>query len=125
VPDGRGPLRLGVGEYAARAVYDECRHLRGRPLRSTGFVTLGRDGAPSLGCMILYCCAADAQPVQIALTGDDPAVLPPHRWPEVTGTYTSRRTKDPVNDGPVPYVQVTASRPVPPPSEPYDDAWTG
>ncbi|WP_203592813.1 MULTISPECIES: TIGR03943 family protein [unclassified Streptomyces] len=125
VPDGRGPLRLGVGEYAARAVYDEGRHLRDRPLRITGFVTLGRDGAPYLVRMTLNCCAADAQPVKIALTGNVPPVLRPDSWLEVTGTYTSRRTKDPVNDGPVPYVKVTASRPVPPPSEPYDDAWTG
>ncbi|MGW6292522.1 TIGR03943 family putative permease subunit [Streptomyces sp. NPDC055058] len=125
VPDGRGPLRLGVGEYAARAVYDEGRHLRDRPLRITGFVTLGRDGAPYLVRMTLNCCAADAQPVKIALTGNVPPVLRPDSWLEITGTYTPRRTKDPVNDGPVPYVKVTASRPVPPPSEPYDDAWTG
>ncbi|MBD9735005.1 TIGR03943 family protein [Streptomyces sp. H28] len=125
VPDARGPLRLGVGEYAARAVYDEGRHLRDRPLRITGFVTLGRDGAPYLVRMTLNCCAADAQPVKIALTGNVPPVLRPDSWLEITGTYTPRRTKDPVNDGPVPYVKVTASRPVPPPSEPYDDAWTG
>src|SRR5690606_42108264 len=75
--------------------------------------------------MTLNCCAADAQPVKTALTGNVPPVLRPDSWLEVTGTYTPRRTNDPVNDGPVPYVQVTASRPVPPPSEPYVDAWTG
>ncbi|WP_437033201.1 TIGR03943 family putative permease subunit [Streptomyces sp. enrichment culture] len=125
VPEGRGPLRLSVGEYAARAVYDDGRHLRDRPLRITGFVTLDRDGAPHLVRMTLNCCAADAQPVKIALTGNVPPVLRPDSWLEITGTYTPRRTKDPVNDGPVPYVEVTASRPVQPPADPYDDAWNG
>ncbi|WP_432054604.1 TIGR03943 family putative permease subunit [Streptomyces sp. bgisy022] len=125
VPEGRGPLRLSVGEYAARAVYDDGRHLRDRPLRITGFVTLGRDGAPHLVRMTLNCCAADAQPVKIALTGNVPPVLRPDSWLEITGTYTPRRTRDPVNDGPVPYMEVTAARPVQPPADPYDDAWNG
>ncbi len=121
----RGPLRLGVGDYAARAVYDDGRHLRDRPLTLTGFVALDRDGAPYLVRMTLNCCAADAQPVKIALTGEIPPVLRPDGWLEVTGTYSPRRTKDPVNDGPVPYLEVTAARPVPPPADPYDDTGSG
>jgi uncharacterized repeat protein (TIGR03943 family) len=121
----RGPLRLGVGEYAARAVYDHGRHLRGRPLTLTGFVALDRFGAPYLVRMTLNCCAADAQPLKIALTGRIPPVLRPDTWLRLTGTYTPRRTKDPVNGGPVPYLRVTSATPVPPPSDPYDDAWGG
>lgn len=124
LPD-EGPLRLGVGEYAARAVYDHGRHLRGRPLSITGFVALDGSGVPYLVRMSLNCCAADAQPVKIALTGKVPPVLQPDTWLEITGTYTPRRTKDPVNDGPVPYVRVTAAKPVPAPADPYDDAWNG
>ncbi|GHH91131.1 membrane protein [Streptomyces capillispiralis] len=115
----RGPLRLGVEEYAARAVYDDGRHLSGRPISITGFVALDRADAPHLVRMTLNCCAADAQPVKIALTGAIPPVLRPDTWLEVTGTYTPRRTRDPVNDGPVPYFDVTAAEPVPPPSDPY------
>ncbi|MFF8031676.1 TIGR03943 family putative permease subunit [Streptomyces sp. NPDC016626] len=121
----RGPLRLGVAEYAARAVHDNGRHLRGRPLRITGFVALDRAGAPYLVRMSLNCCAADAQPVKIALTGSIPPVLQPDTWLEITGTYTPRRTKDPVNDGPVPYVEVVRAEPVPPPADPYDGTWNG
>lgn len=121
----RGPLRLGVGEYAARAVYDGGRHLRDRPLTLTGFVAVDGSGTPYLVRMTLNCCAADAQPVKIALTGEIPPVLQPDSWLELTGTYTPRRTKDPVNDGPVPYFEVTATRPVPPPADPYDDTGTG
>lgn len=121
----RGPLRLGVGDYAARAVHDDGRHLRDRPLTLTGFVALDRDGTPYLVRMTLNCCAADAQPVKVALTGEIPPVLRPDGWLEVTGTYSPRRTKDPVNDGPIPYLEVTAARPVPPPADPYDDTGSG
>ncbi|WP_406729734.1 TIGR03943 family protein [Streptomyces sp. GD-15H] len=118
-------LRLGVGEYAARAVYDDGRHLRDRTLRITGFVALDPAGAPQLVRMSLSCRAADAQPVKIALTGEVPPVLRPDAWLEISGTYTPRRTKDPVNDGPVPYFEVTAAKPVPAPPDPYDEVWNG
>jgi uncharacterized repeat protein (TIGR03943 family) len=121
----QGPLRLGVGEYAARAVHDNGRHLRDRPISITGFVALDRTGTPYLVRMTLNCCAADAQPVKIALTGEIPPVLQPDTWLEITGTYTPRRTKDPVNDGPVPYFRVTGAAPVPPPTDPYDGTWDG
>ncbi|GGX12791.1 TIGR03943 family putative permease subunit [Streptomyces lomondensis] len=123
LPEGGGPLRLGVADYASRAVYDDGRSLRGRELKITGFVTLDRAGAPYLVRMGLNCCAADAQPVKIALTGDIPPVLRPDTWLEITGRYTPRRTKDPVNNGPIPYVEVTSARPVPTPHDPYDETW--
>ncbi|MFE7810547.1 TIGR03943 family putative permease subunit [Streptomyces sp. NPDC057433] len=120
-----GTLRLGVGEYAARAVYDDGRGLGDRPIEITGFVALDPSGAPQLVRMSLNCCAADGQPVKIALTGEVPPVLQPDAWLEVSGTYSPRRTKDPVNDGPVPYFEVTSAKPVPAPRDPYDDVWNG
>jgi uncharacterized repeat protein (TIGR03943 family) len=117
------PLRLGVADYAGRAVYDNGRSLRDRDLKITGFVTLDRSGTPYLVRMGLNCCAADAQPVKIALTGNIPPVLSPDTWLEITGRYTPRRTKDPVNDGPIPYLVVTSARPVPAPADPYDETW--
>ncbi|MEV0301319.1 TIGR03943 family putative permease subunit [Streptomyces prasinus] len=125
LPAGGGTLRLGVGEYAARAVYDDGRGLRDRPVEITGFVALDPSGTPHLVRMSLNCCAADGQPVKIALTGEVPPVLRPDAWLEVTGTYSPRRTKDPVNDGPVPYFEVTSAKPVPTPNDPYDEVWTG
>lgn len=118
-----GPLDLNVVDYATRAVYDHGRSIAGRPIRITGFVALDRTGAPYLVRMALNCCAADAQPVKIALTGRIPPVLEPDKWLEVTGTYTARRTKDPVNNGPIPYFRVTSASPVPTPKDPYDESW--
>ncbi|MGW2353833.1 TIGR03943 family putative permease subunit [Actinacidiphila glaucinigra] len=114
------PLRMETGDYAGRAVYDRGRSLSGRQLTLTGFVSIGRDGTPYLTRMVLNCCAADARPVKIGLTGQVPPVLRPDAWLEVTGTYTPRRAKDPVNDGPVPFLDVNRARPVREPAEPYE-----
>ncbi|MEU0119355.1 TIGR03943 family protein [Streptomyces bobili] len=118
-----GPLRLSVVDYAGRAVYDDGRTLTGRRIQLTGFLALDRDGTPYLVRMALNCCAADAQPVKVGLTGRIPPVLQPDTWLEITGTYTPHRVKDPVNDGPIPFIEVAAARPVPTPKDPYDETW--
>ncbi|QTD99930.1 TIGR03943 family putative permease subunit [Streptomyces cyanogenus] len=117
------PVPLSVVDYASRAAYGHGRSLHGRPVRVTGFLALDRAGRPYLVRMALNCCAADAQPVKIALTGELPPVLRPDAWLEVTGTYTPRLTRDPVNDGPIPYLKVTSTRPVQAPPDPYDETW--
>ncbi|MER6673784.1 TIGR03943 family protein [Streptomyces sp. NPDC000983] len=117
------PVPLALTDYAARAVYEHGRSLDGRRVRITGFVALAPSGTPYLVRMTLNCCAADAQPVKIALTGEVPPVLRPDTWLRVTGTYTPRTMKDPVNGAPVPYLKVTEAVPVKPPSDPYDETW--
>ncbi|WP_307164578.1 TIGR03943 family putative permease subunit [Streptomyces rishiriensis] len=117
------PLPLSVVDYAGRAVYDHGRTLAGREVRLTGFVALDHEGTPYLVRMALNCCAADAQPVKVGLTGDMPPVLQPDTWLTVTGTYTPRTTHDPVNDGPIPFIEVTTAKPTPAPRDPYDESW--
>lgn len=117
------PVPLNLADYAARAAYGHGRTLKNRTVRITGFVAVDHSGTPYLVRMALNCCAADAQPVKIALTGKIPPVLQPDAWLEVTGTYTSRQTRDPVNNGRIPYLQVTKSRPVRIPKDPYDETW--
>ncbi|MFD9000857.1 TIGR03943 family putative permease subunit [Streptomyces sp. NPDC059582] len=117
------PLRLSVVDYAGRAVYGHGRTLADRRIQLTGFLALDRDGTPYLVRMALNCCAADAQPVKIGLTGHIPPVLQPDTWLQITGTYTPRQVKDPVNNGPIPFIEVTAARPVPVPHDPYDESW--
>ncbi|MFK4227194.1 TIGR03943 family putative permease subunit [Streptomyces sp. NPDC019890] len=115
------PLRLTVVDYAGRAVYDHGRSLGGRRISVTGFITLDRSGAPYLTRMVLNCCAADAQPVKIGLSGQIPPILQPDTWLEVTGTYTTRQTRDPVNDGVIPFIDISRARVVPAPHNPYED----
>lgn len=124
LPD-RDPLPLSVADYAGRAVYDHGRSLGDRHIKITGFVALDRGGAPYLVRMALNCCAADAQPVKVGLTGRTPPVLQPDTWLEVTGTYVNKRTKDPVNGGVIPFIDVSRARPVPAPRDPYDETWNG
>ncbi|MFJ8081909.1 TIGR03943 family putative permease subunit [Streptomyces sp. NPDC096205] len=119
LPSGE-PLRLGLADYAGRAAYDHGRTLQGRRVRLTGFVALDGEGAPYLVRMTLNCCAADARPVKVGLIGRVPPVPEPDLWLEVTGTYTPKRSGDPVNGGPIPYVDVLSARPVPAPGDPYD-----
>ncbi|MFF3346034.1 TIGR03943 family putative permease subunit [Streptomyces sp. NPDC002779] len=115
------PTPLSLPDYAARAVYDQGRTLKNRRVEITGFVALSPSGTPYLVRMTLNCCAADAQPIKIALTGQVPPVLRPDTWLRVTGTYTPRTTKDPVNGAPIPYLKVTRATPTPPPEDPYDE----
>ncbi|MFI6034274.1 TIGR03943 family putative permease subunit [Streptomyces sp. NPDC051315] len=117
------PLPLGVADYAGRAVYDRGRTLTGRRVVLTGFVALDRDGTPYLVRMTLNCCAADAQPVKVGLAGRIPPVLQPDTWLRVTGTYTARLARDPVNDGPIPFIEVATAAPVAAPRDPYDETW--
>jgi putative membrane protein len=117
------PVTLGLVDYASRAAYDHGRSLGGRRVKITGFVALDHAGTPYLVRMALNCCAADAQPVKIGLSGRIPPVLRPDTWLEVTGSYTGKRTKDPVNGGIIPFLDVSSARPVPTPRDPYDESW--
>lgn len=119
------PLPLNVADFAGRAVYDHGHSLEHRRIEVTGFVALDGHGAPYLVRMALNCCAADAQPVKIGLAGRIPPVLQPDTWLQVIGTYTRKRTKDPVGGGTIPYLEVSSSMPVPAPHDPYDESWNG
>ncbi|MFY1677953.1 TIGR03943 family putative permease subunit [Streptomyces sp. WMMC905] len=118
--DGRAPLRMGLADYAERAVHDEGRTLDGRALTVTGFLAVDESGTPHLVRMTLDCCAADAQPIKVGLTGRLPPVLRPDTWLDVTGRYLPRRERDPVNGGPIPFLEVDSAVPVPQPRDPYD-----
>ncbi len=118
-----GPLRLNLVDYAGRAAYGHGRSLGDRQVKVTGFVALDGTGTPYLVRMALNCCAADAQPVKVGLTGRIPPVLQPDTWLEVTGTYTAKRTRDPVNGRPIPFIEVSGAVPVKAPKDPYDETW--
>ena len=116
------PVAVSVVDYATRAVYDEGRSLAGRTVRITGFVMVGDDGAPYLARMTLSCCAADARPIKIGLDGAAvPSGLAADTWLEVLGRYTPRSTKDSVNDGVIPYLEVAEVRQVAAPANQYDE----
>jgi uncharacterized repeat protein (TIGR03943 family) len=85
----------------------------GRQVRSVGlFSDLG--GKPKLVRWIMWCCAADAQPASVQLSG----TLPPLKddaWYEVVGTAEFPSTLGQV----VPRIAVTSIKPAQEPDEPF------
>jgi uncharacterized repeat protein (TIGR03943 family) len=114
------PVQLSLVDYAGRAAYEQGRSLGDRRVTVTGFLAFDDSGEPYLTRMILNCCAADAQPVKIGLSGQIPPVLQPDSWLEVTGTYTGKQTADPINGGPIPFIDISQARPVPAPVDEYE-----
>jgi uncharacterized repeat protein (TIGR03943 family) len=113
------PVPLGLVDYAGRAVYDHGRSLGDRQISTSGFISLDERGTPYLVRMVLNCCAADAQPVKVGLTGRIPPILQPDTWYEVTGAYTDQQATDPINNGVIPYIDVVQAIPVPAPDDEY------
>ncbi len=119
LPQG-DPVRVTLLDYAARAVFDHGRSLSGRDVQLTGFVIAGARGTPYLARLVVGCCAADARPIKVGLTGDLPGILAPDQWVEVVGRYTDQTDRDPINGEIIPYVFVVSVRDIPPPDEPYE-----
>jgi putative membrane protein len=115
------PARISLQDYAGRAVYGHGQSLTGRRVRLTGFITVAGRGQPVLTRMILNCCAADAAPVKVALTGQVPGGLRPDVWLEVIGTYPGGQITDEVNGGPIPFLAVSEVRTVTPPADQYEN----
>jgi uncharacterized repeat protein (TIGR03943 family) len=113
------PAAIPLLDYAARAIFDGGKSMTGRTIALTGFVTRDRDGQPMLTRIVLTCCAADGRPIKIGMAGNVPGVAA-DTWVRVVGTYTNRQDKDPVNDAPVPYLQVGSWDEVSEPKDPYE-----
>lgn len=114
------PIRMSVVDHASRAVFDAGRTLEGRQVTLTGFLTGAPGGGWYLTRMVVTCCAADAQPIKVGLTGTLPDGAAADRWVQVIGTYSTQTAKDPVNDATIPYLTVTSSQPVAVPAQPYE-----
>jgi len=127
-PDANGfsPLPAGdpvpdtLRDFSERAVWDDARTLTGRRISLTGFVTPGDGNTIYLTRMMITCCAADASPIKVTVTGDIGAP-PANSWLTVTGAYAgldSRHAK-PGHD-PLPILHAETVRPVKPPTNPYE-----
>ena len=86
----------------------------------SGFVVVAPDGQPYLARMTMDCCAADARPVEVGLTGNLPASLVAGQWIEVDGGFVDLRDRDPISQAVIPYVEVSAVRAIAQPAIPYE-----
>lgn len=114
------PVKITVLDYATRAVFDRGRSLEDRRVQLTGFVIEGAGGRPYLARMMVSCCAADARPIKVGLTGLVPPDLAAETWIEVVGTYIARADRDPVNGETVPYLEVRSVREIAVPAQQYE-----
>lgn len=121
-----GAHELTLTEFAERTLYDTERHLEGKTVRLTGFVTPAPDGQPGflLTRFVMACCAGDGRAVQVAVwrpgnggAGGTAGVPPADTWLEVEGTWRP----DPSGDEPdVPVLVARSVRQVSQPSDPYE-----
>ena len=113
------PAQVGLLDYASRSLFDDGKSLTGRNLQMSGFITPGPGGQPMLARIVLTCCAADGRPIKVGMTGKLPLDVPADTWVQVTGVYTAKRAKDPVNNVDMAYVEVTSWEAIPEPKQPY------
>ncbi|MHB9857060.1 TIGR03943 family putative permease subunit [Streptomyces sp. YIM S03343] len=80
------PVPMTLGDFTSRVQQDRKQDVKGRTIQMTGFVTPDKKGGSwYLTRLMLNCCAADAQSVQVRIY--KAPVLPANTWVTVTGTW--------------------------------------
>jgi uncharacterized repeat protein (TIGR03943 family) len=115
LPPGPAP-ELSLSDFVARAIWDGSGSLNGHDVTITGFV-VHRGGSVELARMVITCCAADAHPMLVRLSGLNPDV-PVDSWLRIRarllpGSATSA-------DGYTPTVRVLDATPIAAPTDPYE-----
>lgn len=120
----RGAVPMTMVEFYTRAVRDPHQSLRDVRVRLVGFVSAPADpgGGYRISRFVIFCCAADAEAVEVAVSGD-PVARKRDQWVEVEGTWRP----GPASDDVAPRLDVTAVRAVKRPAEPYEytTVWSG
>jgi len=119
---GQSPDLLLVEFYQASRSADDRRLLRHQSVRLTGFVVPDGDEPHAflLTRFTIACCAADATPVQVAVTGLPGEVPAEETWVEVEGTLVDRRPDGDDARSEIPTVRLDHLRRVAAPAEPYE-----
>jgi uncharacterized repeat protein (TIGR03943 family) len=94
---------------------EQMKSFAGRKVRAIGFIIPQASGSPKLLRWMMWCCAADAQPVSVALKGDFPGTYKDDQWFEIVGTAQFPSTMGQV----VPEIDVDSIKPTQEPDEPY------
>jgi putative membrane protein len=110
-----GAVRMSMAEFYARAVRDRQQSLAGVTVRLVGFVGGTSDGGIDLDRFVIYCCAADAEAVEIRVTGLA-GTYRANTWLAVEGTWAPV----PYGSEATPVLRATAARQTKRPSPPYE-----
>jgi len=110
---------VGMKDFILRALYDVDNSVQNTPVTVTGFIAPPGQGYPAgytIARMVISCCAADANPMQLHVDGSAP--LPANTWVDaVISLVPNTATMD---NGYVPTVTVTSLAPVQQPEDPYE-----
>jgi uncharacterized repeat protein (TIGR03943 family) len=119
----RGAVPMSVAEFTTRALRDPRGSLRDVPVRLVGFVSGADGGGYRLARFVIFCCAADAEAIEVAVTGD---AVPRarDRWLEVTGVWVPAPA---TRAFAVPRLRASSVREVKRPGQPYEytNMWSG
>jgi uncharacterized repeat protein (TIGR03943 family) len=115
---GPEPVPMSLGDYSARALFDEGKSLQGRRVRLTGFVSPVDHGTGwALTRMALSCCAADGYAIKVDVIGGER--LPDDTWIEAVGTWQpTPADADPASALAV--LRIDEMRTVRAPAQPYE-----
>jgi uncharacterized repeat protein (TIGR03943 family) len=107
------PVSMTLLEFGQRAFERGGASFNGAEIELTGFVAETEQGGFELARYQIACCAADATPVVIRVTGVFGAVPRRDRWVTVTGVF------QPGGD-PIPHLAATTVLAIAPPNDPYE-----
>jgi len=110
---------ITIKEFVLRALYDADNSVEGVPVTVIGFVAPPGQGYAdgyTIARMVISCCAADANPMQLHIAGDSP--FPSDTW--IRAVVTAVPNTATINNGYVPTVTLTSATPIDQPDDPYE-----
>jgi uncharacterized repeat protein (TIGR03943 family) len=110
-------VALSMSEFITRSVWDSSHSLTGRTVALTGFV-VHANGSDYVARLVITCCAADATPMKVALTGGQAASLLNDQWIRVTGRLRAGSATE--ANGYTPTLTVSGLTLVSAPADPYE-----
>ena len=113
-----GAVTMSMAEFATRALRDRARSLDGIRVRLVGFVTGGTGDGYGIARFVIFCCAADAEAVEVVVR-DDSGARRTDSWVEVVGVWEP--------SGDLPVLRAESARAVGKPRKPYEytAVWSG
>jgi uncharacterized repeat protein (TIGR03943 family) len=116
LPEGE-VIPLTLGEFVTRTAWDDSGSLDNRTVKLTGFVVRKNDFT-YVARLAISCCAADASPIKVRMTGTGFETMATDQWVEVTGRVVpGSATKETAY---VPTFTVSAINPVATPADTYE-----
>ena len=118
LPAGKDPT-LTIKDFVMRALYDGDDSVSNNDITVIGFIAPAGDGYSdgySLARMTISCCAADASPMRLHLTGT--AKFPSNTW--VTAVVSAQPGTAGADNDYVPTVDLTSMTQISQPSDPYE-----